>query len=205
MDGTVTFTHPMTLVAGWVKKDLFFYIGGPTSNGPLSKYKFHMQMLNRQGETVYEDPLGDPDYKGQIIAGAKDVDPLGGTIVVTGLYQGRLNLQDGKINPFISGRCNYKKMHGNQLAFKVDPVVIVIGTTRVLTTQGTATSDPNTSLTQTLNYAPEGLGGSTAVTVTKTGDQRSTSQQTGETRNVTSVQALEVTQVGAPDPRANTP
>jgi hypothetical protein len=197
MAGTITLPT-VTIVAGWVAKDLMFVLNSPAVTGPLASYFWHL-IVEHNGTDMYEDPLDPPDAHGRIRAAGKDLNPHGGVLILSGLYQGQFNLQDGSVNPLISGRCPYTtRIHGNLLVFKVNPVIGQAGSTAVAGGDATARSDATLGTTGTLSYAPGGIGGSVAGTVTQPGDVRTRTDTQTTTRNITSVTGLLVEQVAAP-------
>ena len=192
----------ITIVSGWVPKDLMFIIAGPPLTGPLARYDLHLVVLGSDGQTVYEDPLGSPDGYCRIFAPGKYLNPRGGDLIVSGLYQGSFDLSNDRVNPAINGWCRYNtNMSGRYLMFRVDPVTAQAGSDTTTNANATAVSDPGFSGTGNITIAPGGVGGGVSGGVTQPGDVHTRTDTDAHSLNVTSVTRLEVTQIASPPAR----
>jgi hypothetical protein len=158
--------------------------------------------MGGDGQTVYEDPIDRPDAFGRIYARAKDLNPRGGDLVVSGLYQGSFDLTNDRINPAVNGWCRYTtNTSGRVLMFRVDPVTVQPGSDSHSDANATAENDPGYSGTGNITFAPGGVGGGIGGGVTQPGDVRTHTRTDTGTQNVTSVTRLEVTQIASPPAR----
>jgi hypothetical protein len=199
MAGTITLPTT-TVVAGWVTKDLMFLVSGPPLTGPLANYWFHLIVEFSDGTTAYEDDIGQPDAYGRIYARTKDLNPLGGDLIISGLYQGQVNLDDGTINPLINGRCRYTVNNsGKNLMFRIEPQIAQVGSTTNTDAASKTQSGATVSGSAEISLGGKDLpvGGKIGGGVSKPGDQSTNSNSQSQTRNATSVTGLIVTQIPA--------
>lgn len=188
------------VIEGWVLRDLMFILESPPTTGPLAPYKtYQLAVYGSDGRQRYWDPLDRPDASGVIHARVMPLDPRGGILIVSAMYEGEIDLN--RVNPTVMGSCHYDpNVSGESLVFRIVPVTVLAGAETETRLSETSVSEPTTSETHGGNIEftipPVKVGGGGETTITRTGDVYMTGQRKAHTTTATSVTRLEITQIG---------